>query len=158
MALLSFISALPSPDSGGFVHVLHSDGDRKVRQEIQEEFPLVLARARKTVTITTPYFAPAPVLIESLISTALRGVEIQILTAGKNGSVSSSSSSPLLLLFVCFTPVSLSYNSPLTTLDNIFAFWAAQFAYTKLLHVPGIQIHEMTDKHLHAKTTVIDDH
>lgn len=42
--------------------------------------------------------------------------------------------------------------------DNIMASWAAKYAYTKVLPQENIFIHELQNQHLHAKTTVIDDH
>lgn len=47
-------------------------------------FVAVLAAARETVTITTPYFAPDPPLIGAIVAAARRGVALRIIFPRRN--------------------------------------------------------------------------
>ncbi|MBW3664393.1 MAG: cardiolipin synthase B [Actinobacteria bacterium] len=68
---------------GVAVHVARSSA-RHGTSEIQHVFHAAIACARERIRLTTAYFAPDRSFVDGLIQAAERGVDIQILTNGRN--------------------------------------------------------------------------
>jgi cardiolipin synthase len=66
---------------GSHVQILGSDRFRR-RRGIQSALHHAVAKAEKTIRLTTPYFVPPPRLLRSLVRAARRGVDVAVLTAG----------------------------------------------------------------------------
>jgi len=73
----------PTPGSGSFVQVLESNRGRE-RRAIQRALRLTLRRAQQRCWLTTPYFLPPGGLRRSIIRAARRGVDVQLLIAGRS--------------------------------------------------------------------------
>ena len=72
----------PYPD-GVPVHVARSSA-RHGTTEIQHVFHAAIACARERIRLTSAYFAPDRSFVDGLVEAAERGVDIQILTNGRN--------------------------------------------------------------------------
>ncbi|MUJ39122.1 cardiolipin synthase [Aliivibrio fischeri] len=54
---------------------------------IQQVLITAICQARKSITITTPYFVPSEILLHTLRTTAHRGVEVKLILPKKNDSL-----------------------------------------------------------------------
>lgn len=77
---------LPVPVAGGFPAIAFGTGPLSPRGAMTEIFVAVLAQARRRVTITTPYFAPDPPLLDAIVAAARRGVALTIVFPHRNDS------------------------------------------------------------------------
>lgn len=71
----------PAPD-GIRVDVLETDS-RRPQTQLQETLERAIGNARQRCRIATPYFIPADWLAGALIDAAARGVDVQVMTAGR---------------------------------------------------------------------------
>ena len=76
----------PEPHPGGFAAIAVGTGPLSPQSTMTEIFVAVLAAAQDRVVITTPYFAPDPPLLNAIIATARRGVELSIVFPERNDS------------------------------------------------------------------------
>ena len=74
----------PAPSQDGFAAIAVGTGPLSPRGTMTGIFVAVLAAARKSATITTPYFAPDPPLIGAIVAAARRGVELRIVFPHRN--------------------------------------------------------------------------
>lgn len=84
----SLISVLdtPLPFSSGFVAVVVGDGPTERRGATPQLFSNLIACARQTITISTPYFVPDATLVEALRGAAFRGVDVTLIVPARNDS------------------------------------------------------------------------
>ncbi len=71
----------PPLELGSHVQILGSDRFLG-RRRIQRALAVAIARAQKTIFLTTPYFIPPASVLSALRRAARRGVDVRILTAG----------------------------------------------------------------------------
>ena len=76
----------PQPFPDGFAAIAAGTGPLSPRGTMTDMFVSVIAAARTSMMITTPYFAPDPPLIEAIVAAARRGVEVQIIFPRRNDS------------------------------------------------------------------------
>jgi cardiolipin synthase A/B len=76
--------AAPLPSPNGFTAIAVGTGPLSPRATMTEIFVAVLAAARESVTITTPYFAPDSPLICAIVAAARRGVNLRIAFPQRN--------------------------------------------------------------------------
>lgn len=76
----------PVSFAGGFPAIAVGTGPLSPRSMMTEIFVAVLAAARKSATITTPYFAPDPPLIGAIVAASRRGVDLRIIFPRRNDS------------------------------------------------------------------------
>jgi len=74
----------PQPSADGFAAIATGTGPLSPRGTMTDMFVAVLAAAKVSVTITTPYFAPDPPLIGAIVAAARRGVEVRIVFPRRN--------------------------------------------------------------------------
>lgn len=74
------------PASGGFPAVVVGDGPTERRGATPQLFANLIACARETITITTPYFVPDATLLDALCSAAYRGVAVTLVFPARNDS------------------------------------------------------------------------
>ncbi|QSB44157.1 cardiolipin synthase [Tsuneonella flava] len=74
----------PQPSADGFPAIATGTGPLSPGGTMTDMFVAVLAAARVSATITTPYFAPDPPLISAIIATARRGVAVRIVFPRRN--------------------------------------------------------------------------
>ncbi|MBB3693571.1 phospholipase D-like domain-containing protein [Sphingomonas sp. BK580] len=72
--------------TGGFAAISVGTGPLSPRATMSDVFVSVLAAARESAVVTTPYFAPDPPLLEALVATARRGVRVTIVFPRRNDS------------------------------------------------------------------------
>jgi len=71
---------------GGFPAVVVGDGPTERRGATPQLFANLIACARQTITITTPYFVPDATLLDALCSAAYRGVAVTLVFPARNDS------------------------------------------------------------------------
>ena len=76
--------ASPAPIQNGFSAITVGTGPLSPRATMTDIFVAVLAAARESATITTPYFAPDPPLIGAIVAAARRGVTLRIIFPKRN--------------------------------------------------------------------------
>lgn len=76
----------PAQLPNGFAAIAVGTGPLSPRATMTDIFVAVLAAARERAVITTPYFAPDPPLLDAIIATARRGVELTIVLPYRNDS------------------------------------------------------------------------
>jgi cardiolipin synthase len=76
----------PAPLAGGFAAIAVGTGPLSHHSTMTNIFVAVLAAAQTRAVITTPYFAPDPPLLDSIIAAARRGVELSIVFPNRNDS------------------------------------------------------------------------
>jgi phosphatidylserine/phosphatidylglycerophosphate/cardiolipin synthase-like enzyme len=72
-----------TPSGGSLVQILDSHV-RRHRRAIQKALRITLARTLERCYLTSPYFVPPPRLMRALEHAARRGVDVQVLTAGRS--------------------------------------------------------------------------
>ena len=75
----SFFPPFPEPATGSWLHIVESGPDNS-RQAIARLYFAAIAGAQRRIALATPYFVPNEALTAALITAALRGVEVRILT------------------------------------------------------------------------------
>ena len=78
--------APPASHPGGFPAIAVGTGPLSPHATMTDIFVAVLAAARERAVITTPYFAPDPPLLDAIVATARRGVELTIVFPRRNDS------------------------------------------------------------------------
>lgn len=97
-AILSCAHSLPSTTDGGEDRAVERDGGGTPLQiiasgpdtpwdTVQKAYFSVIARARETLWITTPYLVPGGALLEALCMSSLSGVDVRLLVPGKTNSI-----------------------------------------------------------------------
>lgn len=76
--------ARPPRSPEGFAAIAVGTGPLSPRATMTDMFVAVLATAQERATITTPYFAPDPPLINAIVATARRGVQVSIIFPRRN--------------------------------------------------------------------------
>ena len=76
----------PSPAPDGFDAIAVGTGPMSPHGAMTDIFVAVLAAAQERATITTPYFAPDPPLLDAIVAAARRGVELTIVFPQRNDS------------------------------------------------------------------------
>ena len=76
----------PAPLAGGFAAIAVGTGPLSHHSTMTNIFVAVLAAAQTRAVITTPYFAPDPPLLDSIIAAARRGVQLSIVFPNRNDS------------------------------------------------------------------------
>ena len=76
----------PSPMDDGFEAIAIGTGPLSPRATMTDIFVATLAAAHERAIITTPYFAPDPPLLNAIVATARRGVELTIVFPQRNDS------------------------------------------------------------------------
>ena len=71
---------------GGFAAIAVGTGPLSPNATMTDVFVAVLTSARDRAVITTPYFAPDPILLGAIIAAARRGVELTIVFPQRNDS------------------------------------------------------------------------
>ncbi|NCP18473.1 MAG: cardiolipin synthase [Erythrobacter sp.] len=74
----------PEPSPEGITAIACGIGPLSPRGTMTDMFVAVLAAAQDRVTITTPYFAPDPALIDAILAAARRGVAVRIVFPQRN--------------------------------------------------------------------------
>lgn len=82
---LEFFPPAPEPSSRPWLHIVESGPDNN-RQAIARFYFAAIAGAQRQVLLATPYFVPNEALTTALTTTALRGVEVQILVPKQSDS------------------------------------------------------------------------
>ena len=77
---------LPAPRPNGFAAIATGTGPLSPHSTMTDIFVAVLAAAREKATITTPYFAPDPPLLDAIVAAARRGVDLTIVFPQRNDS------------------------------------------------------------------------
>jgi cardiolipin synthase len=83
------IADFPIPDSShepGFVGQIMGDGPTERRQATPHLFAALMYSAQSEVVISTPYFVPNAVVLESICAAAFRGVAVRIIFPRRNDS------------------------------------------------------------------------
>jgi cardiolipin synthase len=81
-----FPADLPPSPSDGFAAIAVGTGPLSPRATMTDIFVALLAAARDSAVITTPYFAPDPPLLEAIVAAARRGVRLTIIFPRRNDS------------------------------------------------------------------------
>lgn len=76
----------PAPTPDGFNAIAVGTGPLSPHATMTDIFVSLLAAARERVTITTPYFAPDPPLLDAIVAAARRGVDLTIVFPFRNDS------------------------------------------------------------------------
>jgi cardiolipin synthase len=76
----------PSPMSDGIEAIAVGTGPLSPHATMTDIFIATLAAAHERAVITTPYFAPDPPLLDAIVATARRGVELTIVFPKRNDS------------------------------------------------------------------------
>jgi cardiolipin synthase len=76
----------PPPIKNGFTAIAVGSGPLSPHSTMTDIFVSLLANARERVTITTPYFAPDPPLLDAIVAAARRGVDLTIVFPHRNDS------------------------------------------------------------------------
>lgn len=71
---------------GGFPAQVMGHGPTERRGSTPQLFSLAMGCARRTLTITTPYFVPDATVLEALCAAAYRGVEVKLIMPRRNDS------------------------------------------------------------------------
>lgn len=81
--------ALPAAHQGAEARVVQAlpSGPEVGGPTIEQVLLMTLYAATETVTITTPYFVPSDSLLEALVATSRRGVQVTLIVPEKNDSV-----------------------------------------------------------------------
>ena len=74
----------PTPHPEGFAAIAVATGPLSPHATMTDIFVAILAAARDTATITTPYFAPDPPLLAAIVAAARRGVDVTIVFPHRN--------------------------------------------------------------------------
>jgi len=74
------------PSQNGFTAIAVGTGPLSPNAAMTDIFVSVLAAARETATITSPYFAPDPPLLGAIVAAARRGVAVTITFPKRNDS------------------------------------------------------------------------
>jgi cardiolipin synthase len=82
----TFAGDPPSPSPDGFTAIAVGTGPLSPHASMTDIFVSLLAGARESVTITTPYFAPDPPLLDAIVAAARRGVALTIVFPHRNDS------------------------------------------------------------------------
>lgn len=75
-----------APSVDGFAAIAVGTGPLSPRGTMSDIFGACLSAARESVTITTPYFAPDPMLLGAIVAAARRGVALSIVFPHRNDS------------------------------------------------------------------------
>ena len=75
----AFFPPFPEPATGSWLQIVESGPDNS-RQAIARLYFAAIAGAQQRIALATPYFVPNEALTAALITAALRGVEVRILT------------------------------------------------------------------------------
>lgn len=75
------------PRGGLLVRAIPSGPTEDERDRLPQVFFLCMTLARRRIFIITPYFIPTPDILRALQSAALRGIDVRILTPGRNNHV-----------------------------------------------------------------------
>lgn len=75
----SFFPPFPEPAPGSWLQIVESGPDNS-HQAIARLYFAAIAGAQRRIALATPYFVPNEALTAALITAALRGVEVRILT------------------------------------------------------------------------------
>jgi cardiolipin synthase len=78
------VPAQPLP--GGFVAQVVGEGPTVRRRSTPQLVSTLIANARRSVTISTPYFVPDATVLEALCAAALRGVQVRMVFPHRNDS------------------------------------------------------------------------
>jgi cardiolipin synthase len=81
-----FAADPPPPIPNGFTAIAVGTGPMSPHATMTDIFVALLAGAREQVTITTPYFAPDPPLLDAIVAAARRGVDLNIVFPRRNDS------------------------------------------------------------------------
>lgn len=73
-------------DANGFAAVVVGDGPTERRGATPQLFANLIACARQSITISTPYFVPDATLMDALCTAAYRGVEVTLIFPAINDS------------------------------------------------------------------------
>ena len=84
--LSTFETDPPSPRPEGFAAIAVGTGPLSPHSTMTDIFVSLLACACDQVTITTPYFAPDPPLLDAIVAAARRGVGLTIIFPHRNDS------------------------------------------------------------------------
>jgi cardiolipin synthase len=76
--------AAPSPLPDGFAAITVGTGPLSPHGSMTDMFVAVLAEARVSAVITTPYFAPDPPLLAAIIAAARRGIDLTVVFPRRN--------------------------------------------------------------------------
>ncbi|NLE68165.1 MAG: cardiolipin synthase [Lentisphaerae bacterium] len=75
------------PRGSLLVRAIPSGPTEDERDFLPQVFFLCMTLARRRISLVTPYFIPTPDILRALQSAALRGVDVRILTPGRNNHV-----------------------------------------------------------------------
>ncbi|MDW3221761.1 MAG: cardiolipin synthase [Paracoccaceae bacterium] len=75
-----------SQSPGGFPAQVIGDGPTVRRGATPQFFSILIASARRQITISTPYFVPDATLLEALCAAAFRGVQVTLIFPARNDS------------------------------------------------------------------------
>ncbi len=76
----------PAPIAGGFDAITVGTGPLSPKKAMTDIFTGVLAAARHSLVVTTPYFAPDTTLLDAIVAAARRGVDVRIVFPRRNDS------------------------------------------------------------------------
>lgn len=83
---LDFPPRTASPIEGGFPAQVMGDGPTERRGATPQLFSALIGSARRTMTLSTPYFVPDATVLEALCSAVHRGVEVTLIFPWVNDS------------------------------------------------------------------------
>lgn len=83
---VTFNADPPSRRPYGFAAIAVGTGPLSPHATMTDIFISLLASAREQVTITTPYFAPDPPLLDAIVAASRRGVDLNIVFPHRNDS------------------------------------------------------------------------
>jgi len=73
-------------EPGGFPAQVFADGPTGAQGATPQLFSVLIGQAQSTLTISTPYFVPDPVVLNALLAAARRGVKVTLVFPRKNDS------------------------------------------------------------------------
>lgn len=80
----SFLTPQPKSQGGGFLAQAVGDGPTIQRGSTSQLFTTLIASARESLVITTPYFVPNPEIVATLVAAGRRGVKISLIVPARN--------------------------------------------------------------------------